>query len=185
MAQDTLRSARVHSSSQAQSKFYHSCAANETKHGAGVAHLRTEQPRAWNCPQAGLLTPRDVPVPHTIGRPGAAGPGAAVDKGLIQRPGPASPAELQSRRREGEASEALETFKLHRRGIKLRKGLLPCATALLAQRPWRAEQPWDGKEGTGLCAPGCRTRAREAVSEETKSRCFTKAHFPGLLSKVN
>lgn len=28
-------------------------------------------------------------------------------------------------------------------------------------------------------------RVPGAVPEETKSSCFTKAHFPGLLSKVN
>lgn len=55
--------------------------------------------------------------PSARGRPGAAGAGAAVDKGLTQSS--ASAAGLRRRRREGDASEALEMFKLHRRGIKL------------------------------------------------------------------
>lgn len=135
-----------------------------------------EQCRTQNCPRVGLLTSRDVPLPHARGMPGAAGQGAAADKRLIQRHSPASAAAFK-RRREGEASEALEMFEVHRRGIKLRVTPTPAlynstaGTGTLESRT----QPRDGKEGAELWASGTRNPSKGGCFRRDKKQMFHKS----------
>jgi len=143
------------------------------------------------CRRVRLLTPRDFTPPHATAMaqirkphepPRTKGSFRAWELHLLPPLRGGGGRESQS--------EVLGAFKLHARGIKLRMTLALHSTAALAAQGHAAARrtlEHGAQLGTWrqACQPDGTLRVSAATSEETKSRCFTKAHFPGLLSKVN